>query len=94
MEERYGPSVWVFTGGGLFPGGVFTTRELAEKWIAENSLNGCLTRFPLDEGFYDWAIRVGVFEPKKEHEFSPEFKAKFSCASSEHYHYENGERQS
>ena len=27
-------SVWVFNGGGDFPAAVFTTRELAEAWIA------------------------------------------------------------
>lgn len=75
----------------MFPAGVFTTKEKAEAWIGANHQTGCLTRYPLDESFYDWAIRVGVFAPKKEHEFGREFKGRFSCAGSEHYHYEDGE---
>lgn len=44
--------VWVFNGGGDFPAGVFTTRELAEAWIAKHRLVGVLTKYPLDIGVY------------------------------------------
>lgn len=37
-------SVWVFNGGGTFPAAVFTTRELAEAWIARHKVSGVLTK--------------------------------------------------
>ena len=81
--------VWVLCAGGLFPCGVFETREQAEQWILRNKVNeGCLTKYPLGEGLYDFAMRKGYFTPKKEHQFTPKFISTFSCASLEHYHYE------
>jgi len=83
--------VWVFNGGCKgFPSGVFTTRELAEKWIGENHLSGILTKYHLNIGVYHWAIQQGFFEPKTEHQYQPNFIATFSSASQEHYHYEEG----
>lgn len=50
--------VWVFNGqGGQFPGGVFSSRKLAEAWIRFRWLTGVLTAYPLDEGCFDWALR-------------------------------------
>jgi hypothetical protein len=41
--------VWVFNGDdGRFAGGVSTSREKADAWIAANKLNGVLTLYPLD----------------------------------------------
>jgi hypothetical protein len=91
LTDQYDNSVWIFNGGASIPAGVFTTRELAEKWIAENRLSGLLTRYPLDEGFYDWAVRQGLFKPTKEHQFTADFKGRFTCASSDHFHYEDGQ---
>ena len=83
--------VWIFNGNNSnFPSGVFTNRELAEIWISTNNLSGILTLYPLDQGVYDWAIPNGLFQPKKEIENKPEFIQRFSSASQEHYHYENG----
>lgn len=87
-------SVWVFNSGWQgFPGGVFRDKNLAETWIAKHKLTGTLTRYPLDEGAYDWAIEQGLFRPKKEKERTAEFIGKFSTASQDHFHYEDGVRE-
>ncbi len=85
--------IWVFNGEkGAIPSGVFTERALAEKWIAENGLTGMLTRYPVDTGLYDWAVEQKAFTPKREDQRSSAFKQTFTCASLEHYHYENGQK--
>jgi hypothetical protein len=73
-----------------FCGGVFSEREIAEKWIAKYSLSGVLTKYPVDVGVYDWAIENGKFTPKKEGQFMPDFIGGFSTAGQEHYHYADG----
>lgn len=79
--------VWVFNGGGDFPAGVFTTRELAEAWIAKHGLAGVLTKYPLDVGVYEWALGCGAFKPRRPDQSGPRFVGRFSSASLEHYHY-------
>lgn len=82
--------VWVFNGANaVFPGGVFSARELAEQWIHARGLTGTLTWYPLDESAYDWAVRNDRFTPKKDAHRTAEFMAKFSNTR-DHYHYENG----
>lgn len=83
--------VWVFCGPkAVFPSGLFSTRELAEAWITKHRLTGTLTWYPIDEGAYDWAVRSGVFTPKRDEHRSPRFIATFSSASQHHEHYEDG----
>lgn len=86
--------VWVFTGDrGKFPGGVFTTRALAEDWIRRRKLTGVLTAYPLDEGCFDWALRTGAVSGRaQERGDDPAFVSSFSSAVQDHYHYEDGER--
>jgi hypothetical protein len=89
--------VWVFNGGGQFPGGVFTTIDRAEAWISRHWLTGVLTAYPLDEGCFDWAVCRGITNLKAEtlatKSHDPGFIGAFSTASQEHYHYENGKRR-
>ena len=95
MLDQNTGSVWVFSGGRAhFPGGVFTDRDIAESWIGRNRLTGTLTRYPIDIGAYEWAIEKGLFRPRKPHQSEPEFIGGFSDTGMEHYHYENGQRQS
>lgn len=83
--------VWIFSGaGGRFASGVFTSKEAGVKWIAEHQLSGVLTWYPLNQGVYQWAIENGAFEPRKEHEHTANFIQNFSCASQDHYHFEDG----
>lgn len=83
--------VWIFNGpNSSFPSGVFTQRETAERWIREHGLSGVLTAYPVDVGTYDWAVSEGYFKPKREDQRGAEFIQRFSSASQEHYHYENG----
>jgi hypothetical protein len=94
MIDQTTAIVWVFSGAKKhFPGGIFTSRPNAESWIAKNRLTGTLTLYPVDVGAYEWAIEKGIFRPKKPHESDPEFIGGFSSAGMEHYHYEDGERQ-
>lgn len=85
--------VWVFNGENyhMFPGGVFSQRELAEEWIRKNQLSGILTAYPIDQSVYDWVIGQGNFRPKREDQKTPAFIGGFSSARQEHYHCKNGE---
>ena len=87
-----GNHVWVFTTQkGPTPGGVFTSREGAEVWIRERRLTGILTAYPVDEGAFDWALRVGaVTGSARERGNDPAFVGSFASALQEHYHYEDG----
>ena len=85
--------VWVFNGdAGQFAGGVFSSLDRAEAWIAANKLSGVPTLFPLDTGVYEWAITRGWFTPRQEKHSSAEFIGSFTTASMAHHHYEQGER--
>lgn len=84
--------IWVFNGErSCFPSGVFLSRDIAEKWIGKHSLTGILTRYPVNQGAYDYAVASQLFCPRKPDHKSPAFIGKFSCAGFEHYHYEDGE---
>ncbi len=83
--------VWVFNSTcGKFPGAVFSRKDSAENWIKDNRLTGTLTAYPLDICVYDWAVGNGYFSPKSDDHRTPEFIGKFTSASQEHYHYEDG----
>lgn len=83
--------VWVFRGdNAVFPSAIFSTQSAGEEWIVSNRLSGTLTKYPLDEPVYDWAIRLGYFTPKQDKQKTPEFIGKFSTASQEHFHYKDG----
>ncbi len=89
MENKLS-NIWLFHGnGGHSASAVFSSKDEAEDWIESYSLSGVLTKYPINIGVYDWAIREGYFSPKKEHQFKPEFIQKFT-GGQEHYHYENG----
>ncbi len=84
-------AVWVFSGERIpFPAAVFSSRERAEAWITRHTLSGTLTRYPIDEPIYEWAIARGYFKPKREDQSSAAFIQCFSSVSQEHYHYEAG----
>jgi len=84
-------SVWVFNGPrSNFPAGLFSRKELAVEWISKYRLTGTLTLYPIDVAAYDWAISNGHFSPSKDDQRSPAFIEKFSSASQEHYHFEDG----
>ena len=86
--------IWVFNGArASYPSGVFTDLDRAERWIGEHRLSGTLTAYPVDTGVYEWAISKGFFRPSKPHQTTPEFIGRFTSASMEHHHYEDGRRQ-
>lgn len=85
-------TIWVFNGPGSgFPSGVFSRKSLAETWIKKHGLSGTLTGYPLDTGVYDWALLNGIFGPKNEEQKTSNFIQRFSSASQEHFHYEDGD---
>lgn len=86
-------SIWIFNGAtSRFASAVFENVEEAEKWIAKYKVTGVLTNYPINISVYDWAIQKGYFTPKKEEHISSEFIGKFSSASQDHFHYEDGIR--
>jgi len=93
MEQADADSgVWVFHGsGGRFASGVFTTRDKAEAWIHQHDLSGVLTRYPVDQGVYDWAKEKQLFQPAKPEHTKPAFIQRFTTGSQEHYHYDSND---
>jgi hypothetical protein len=72
-------TVYVFTGHkSQVASAVFSSKEMAIRWIESNGLSGTLNEMPLDVSAYDHAVKNGLFLPKKDHERSPEFIASFS----------------
>ena len=61
-------------------------------WIHKHGLSGLLTRYPVAEGAYDYAISRGFFRPKTPQQLTAKFVGTFSAAAFEHYHYEDGVR--
>lgn len=86
--------IWIFNGdNSRFPSAVFTKQELAENWIYENKLSGILTQYPVNKSVYEWAIENDFFKPAKEIESESEFIQRFTSASQQHFHYENGDKE-
>jgi len=84
--------VWVFHGaGGRLTSGVFASRLQAEEFIELYRLTGTLTKYPVGVSAYDWAIQEKLFEPKKPEHYEAGFIQRFTTASQEHYHYEEGQ---
>lgn len=82
-------SVWIFHGaGGQFTSGVFSSKERAIEWIEKYGLEGLLTKYPLDQGVFDWAVENG-FTDANQRSSSAATIQKFSSAAMEHYHFEN-----
>lgn len=82
--------VWIFNGNDArFPSGVFSSEQNARKWIFANSLDGVLSEYPLDEGAYDNALRLGMFVPKKDNQNTSRFISNFS-STLRHFHFVNG----
>jgi hypothetical protein len=89
--------IWIFhASGARFAGGAFQDVAVAEYWIQKHKLTGVLTAYPLDEGCFDWALRMGSAGIKgqklKEKSLDPAFVGGFTSASQVHIHFENGTR--
>ena len=83
--------IWVVVGSrAQFPCGIFIEKEKAIIWIGKHAISGILTRYPVNEGLYDWSIDNGLFNPQRDDQRTAEFIGRFSCASLEHYHCEDG----
>ena len=87
-------AVWIFVGAGsALPSGVFTDLTRAEEWLKKNRLTGLLTKYCLDEGVFDWAVRNDFYSVKPGKDISPRFIGQFTTASMPHFHYEAGIRK-
>ncbi len=94
-ESTWQPHVWVFNGPqNPLSSGVFTSKAIAEEWIASNRVTGMLTAYPLDTGIHQWSIDNGYFTPKSPEDESPVKIQSFSSAYLPHFHYENGIEES
>ena len=82
--------IYVFIGNqGKLPGGVFSTRPLAEEWIQINKLSGRLTEYPIDLGVYDWAVGTGRVRKLQASYCTPDIVGGFS-SHLDHWHFEDG----
>lgn len=83
---------WVFVAAGAAsPGGVFTSRELAEAWIRNRGLSGVLTAYPLDQGCLDWASQRGLVTGRALARVDePSFVGAFTSAAQDQIHYSAG----
>jgi hypothetical protein len=91
--------IWVFNGAkSQFPGGIFEDLMEAENWIEKNKLTGMLTEYPINTGVFDWANENDLINMKAEKlvrkKNDPLFIGGFTTASMNHYHYENGVKES
>jgi len=82
--------MWILNCGGRFPCGVFETREQAEIIISKYKLDATLTKYPLNEIVFDWAIDNGYFTVKSDRQKTKSFIGSFTTAFQEHYHYNDG----
>jgi hypothetical protein len=83
--------MYVFTGNkSIFPVGIFNEFELASQNIEKYKLSGILTKYPININLYEWALDNNFLEIKNESQKNPKFIEQFSCASTEHYHFEEG----
>jgi hypothetical protein len=82
---------WVFVAdGATLPSGIFTNRNAAINIIQKYKLSGLLTKYPIDMLVYEWCINNYYFAPKSNHQTSSKFIGRFTSASLEHYHFEDG----
>jgi len=86
--------IWVFHGNGAtLCTAAFSDFEKAGMWIKKYALSGVLTKMPVNQSIYDWAVEIGKFTPKSKLQQTPKFIQRFTSAYLEHYHFENGEEQ-
>lgn len=69
---------------------MFSSREVAVRWIAGHRLTGMITEYPVDVGVYDWALASGSFRPRKPQHSSAEFIGGFTTVVQEHEHFTDG----
>jgi hypothetical protein len=74
-ELSHGNYCWVFVGQAVrtrddrgwrkstFPSAVFSTKELAESWIATHCLSGVLTRYAIDIPAFEYSQANGTVSP-------------------------------
>ena len=84
--------IWVFHGNdATLCTATFTDFGKARIWIKKYALSGVLTKMPVNQSIYDWAVEAGKFTPKSEYQQTSKFIQRFTSAYLEHYHFENGE---
>lgn len=89
MGVEGGRFIFVFHGtDAKFASGVYESLEDAKRSIAAHKMSGILTSDPVNETVYDYAVRNEFFQPKPTQ--SESFVQKFTSASQEHYHFQNG----
>ncbi len=87
------PFIYVFIGVDAgFPTAVFNSMGEMELFIGQNKLTGIVNKMPVGISLYDWAIQKEFFKPKRDYQKEAKFIQSFSCASMEHWHFEDGEK--
>jgi hypothetical protein len=89
-----GMTVWVFMGErGSFPMGVWSSLDLAHRYLHDEQLSGSLTKYEVDVPVYDWAKETGRFKPSKDQQRSLKFRQTFNNQYQEHYIFKDGHCQ-
>ena len=48
-------------------------RKITGMWIKKYALSGVLSKMPVNQSVYDWAVETGMFTPKSEYQQTPKF---------------------
>lgn len=57
------------------------------EWIEKYGLEGILTKYPLDQGVFDWAVENGLADANQRSANAATIQ-KFTSGAMEHYHFE------
>jgi hypothetical protein len=91
MTDTTEQTVWIFHGDSArFASAVFTTEADALSWAERHRVSGIVTEYPVGDGCYDIAVRIGAFTPSKPHHGSPAHVAAFSPGWARHVHLADG----
>ena len=83
--------VWIFHGeGAQFACAAFASKASAISWISSAGVTGVLTAYRIGISAYDWATERGVFSAKRDDQRSAKFVQRFTSASQDHHHFEDG----
>lgn len=86
IPANRGSFVWVFQCKSA-EAGVFTEFRLAALWARQHKVSGLLTRFPLNQGIYDWAVENDYLTEKQ----IGHGREGLYLGTFKHFHFENGE---
>lgn len=90
-DSVWSAGVWIFHGDDArHAAGVFAELDDALAWAARHSVSGLITNYPIGDGCYDIALKLGRFSPSRPHHGTPTHVAGFSPGWTHHVHVADG----